>query len=306
MNIGHIVDLKDVDLNLLVVFNEVLQERRVSAVAAKLGLTQPAVSNALNRLRKLLGDELFLRTSRGMEPTPYAVQLAEPIAYALGTIHSTLNHHVTFDPSRSSRTFTIGMSDVGEISFLPSLMDKLERTAPGVSISTVRNTTINLQNEMEAGHVDLAVGLLPQLKSGYFQRRLFKARYVCMFREGHALDKGPITLDEFSAADHVVVISPESGHAEVNESIERKGVRRKVRLTVPHFLAVGHILRTTNMVATVPFGYAKESATPFGLKYVEHPITMPEIGINLFWHARFHREPGNQWLRGVMFDAFSD
>jgi DNA-binding transcriptional LysR family regulator len=301
-----IVDLRDIDLNLLVVFNQLLQERRVSAVADKLGLTQPAVSNALNRLRRLLGDELFLRTSRGMEPTPYAYQLAEPIAYALSTIHSTLNHRTTFDPATSTRKFTIGMSDVGEISFLPMLMDKLERIAPGVSVSTVRNTAINLQDEMEAGHVDLAVGLLPQLKSGYFQRRLFKARYVCMFRKGHALDKEAITLEEFSAAEHVVVISPESGHAQMNESIERKGVRRKVRLAVPHFLAVGHILATTNMVATVPAGYARECVIPFGLKYVDHPVPLPEIGINLFWHARFHREPGNQWLRGVIFDAFSD
>jgi DNA-binding transcriptional LysR family regulator len=300
------VDLKDVDLNLLVVFNQLLQERRVSAVAEKLGLTQPAVSNALNRLRRLLGDELFLRTSRGMEPTPYALQLAEPIAYALSTIHSTLNHRTSFDPAISTRKFTIGMSDVGEISFLPTLMDKLERIAPGVSVSTVRNAAINLQDEMEAGHVDLAVGLLPQLKAGYFQRRLFKARYVCMFRKGHALDKESITLEEFSAADHVVVVSPESGHTQVNESIERKGVRRKIRLTVPHFLAVGHILASTNMMATVPAGYAEESAVPFGLKYVDHPVALPEIGINLFWHARLHREPGNQWLRGVIFETFSD
>jgi DNA-binding transcriptional LysR family regulator len=301
------VDLKDIDLNLLVVFTQLLQERRVSAVAEKMGLTQPAVSNALTRLRRLLGDELFLRTSRGMEPTPYAYQLAEPIAYALSTIHSTLNHRTTFDPAKSTRKFTIAMSDVGEISFLPILMDKLERIAPGVSVSTVRNTAVNLQDEMEAGHLDLAVGLLPQLKSGFFQRRLFKARYVCMFRKGHALDKeDAMTLEEFSAADHVVVISPESGHAQVNESIERKGVRRKIRLTVPHFLAVGHIVATTNMVATVPAGYAQESAIPFGLKYVDHPMPLPEIGINLFWHARFHREPGNQWLRGVIFDTFSD
>lgn len=303
------MDLKDIDLNLLVVFNQLLRDRRVSLVAEKLGLTQPAVSNALNRLRRLLGDELFLRTSRGMEPTPYAYQLAEPIAYALSTIHSSLNHRTSFDPAASTRKFTIGMSDVGEIRFLPMLMDKLERIAPGVSVSTVRNTTINLQDEMEAGHVDLAVGLLPQLKSGYFQRRLFKARYVCMFRKGHALDREAqeaITLEEFSAADHVVVISPESGHALVNESIERKGVRRKIRLTVPHFLAVGHILATTNMVATVPAGYAHESAMQFGLKYVDHPVALPEIGVNLFWHARFHREPGNQWLRGVIVDTFSD
>src|SRR3569623_89453 len=150
------MELKDIDLNLLLVFRELLTERRVSAVARKLELSQPAISNALIRVRRLLGDELFLRTSKGMEPTPYAMQLAEPIAYALSTIHNSLNQRASFDPATSERKFTIGMTDIGEIYFLPKLMDVLARLAPNVSISTVRNTAVNLRDEMEAGHVDIA------------------------------------------------------------------------------------------------------------------------------------------------------
>jgi DNA-binding transcriptional LysR family regulator len=300
------MELKDIDLNLLLVFRELLTERRVSAVARKLELSQPAISNALIRLRRLLGDELFLRTSKGMEPTPYAMQLAEPIAYALSTIHNSLNQRASFDPATSERKFTIGMTDIGEIYFLPKLMDVLARLAPNVSISTVRNTAVNLRDEMEAGHVDIAAGLLPQLKAGFFQRRLFRQSYVCMFREGHALDKRKVTLKDFAEAEHVVVISGGTGHAKVDESIERKGVHRNVKLTVPHFVAVGHILSTTDMIATVPERYARECLTPFRLKYVKHPVALPDIGINVFWHAKYHKEPGNQWLRGVVFDAFSD
>jgi len=300
------MDLRDIDLNLLVVFNHLLVEKRVSAVADRLGLTQPAVSNALNRLRRLLGDELFLRTSRGMEPTPLAVRMAEPIAYALRTIHDTLNEKSDFDPATSTRSFTIAMTDIGEIYFLPKLMHKLASCAPGVTVSTVRDTALNLRDEIEAGRVDLAVGLLPQLKSGYFQRRLFRQRYVCMFRRKHPLDKGKISVAEFAKAQHVVVIAGGTGHAKVDEVIERKGIQRDVLLTVPHFVAVGHILSTTDMVATVPERYARECVAPFGLRYVPHPVPLPEIGINLFWHAKFHKEPGNQWLRGVLFDTFSD
>jgi DNA-binding transcriptional LysR family regulator len=300
------MELKDVDLNLLLVFHQLLMERRVSAVAEKLGLSQPAVSNALNRLRRLLGDELFLRTSKGMEPTPYANQLAEPIAYALSTIHNSLNQRAIFDPDSSDRKFTIGMTDIGEIHLLPKLMDVLAREAPGVSVSTVRNTAVNLRDEMEAGHVDIAIGLLPQLKSGFFQRRLFGQRYVCMFREGHALDKRKVTLKEFSEAEHVVVIAAGTGHAKVDESIAQKGIRRNVKLTVPHFVAVGHILATSDMIATVPERYAQECVEPFRLKYVPHPVALPEIGINAFWHAKYHKEPGNQWLRNIVFDTFSD
>jgi len=300
------MNLKDIDLNLLLVFNHLFVEKRVSAVAQQLGLTQPTVSNALSRLRKLLDDELFLRTSRGMEPTPYAIRLAEPIAYALRTIQETLSEISDFDPGTSTKKFTIAMTDIGEIYFLPKLLHKLAQIAPGVTISTVRNASVNLRDEIEAGRVDIAIGLLPQLKSGYFQRRLFKQRYVCMFRRGHTLDKGKITVSEFAKAQHVVVISEGTGHAKVDESIDRRGIKRNVLLTVPHFVAVGHILSMTDMVATVPERYALACAGPFGLCHVPHPVALPEISINLFWHAKFHKEPGNQWLRGVVFDTFSD
>lgn len=302
------MELKDVDLNLLVVFNELLTERRVSAVAAKLGLSQPAVSNILNRLRKLLGDELFLRTSRGMEPTPYALQLAEPIAYALTTIHGALNERTIFDPGSSRRCFTLGLSDIGEANFLPRLMDRLDAIAPSVSISTVNNRREDVAEAMETGHVDLAVGTLSQLPAGFFQRRLFRQGYVCMFRKGHPLDKGAITPEEFAAAEHLVIAPPGSVHAQVNDSIERRGIKRNVRLSVPHYTAVGHILGSgdNELVATVPQSYAMRCVEPFGLAWVPHPLPLPQYGVNLFWHAKFHRESGNKWLRQVLVELFAD
>lgn len=301
------MDLKDIDLNLLVIFQQLLQERRVSVVAANLGLTQPTVSNALNRLRQQLGDELFLRTSRGMEPTAYAMQLAEPIGYALSSIHETLNQRTRFDPASSQRKFNIGMNDIGEIYFLPELMKRLTDVAPGVSLATIRTTGTNLADDMEAGRVDLAAGWLPHLKSGFFQRRLFVHGHVCMFRRGHALDKHtPLTREEFESADHVVVSATGTGHATIDASIEKLGIRRKAVLTVPHFVAVGHILSTTDMIATVPERFARHCAEPFRLRYVELPLKLPEIGVNLFWHSRFHKEPGNQWLRSFIVDHFGD
>jgi DNA-binding transcriptional LysR family regulator len=300
------MELKDIDLNLLLVFNQLLLQRRVSKVAEALGMTQPGISNALKRLRLLLNDELFVRTARGMEPTPYATTLAEPIGYALSTIHDSLNEVSRFDPATSERKFKIGMTDIGEVDLLPRLMAVLRAAAPGVTISTVRNTATNLQDEMEAGHVDLAIGLLPQLKSGYFQRSLFKQRYVCMFRQGHELDKGKLTAEEFEQADHVVVVSGGTGHAIVDQTIERLGTRRKICLSVPHFVAVGHILAASEMIATVPERYAIACVKPFGLRYVPHPISLPEININLFWHAKFNKEPANKWLRSLIFETFAD
>ncbi len=299
------MDLRELDLNLLVVFNQLILERRVNAVAQSLGITQPAVSNALRRLRRHLGDELFLRTSSGMEPTPFAARLAEPVALALGAIQSALNQRASFDPASSTRTFVVAMTDIGEIYFLPPLMERLARVAPDVGVSTVRKAATSLKDEMEAGSVDLALGLLPDLKAGFFQRRLFRHRYVCMFRQGHPLDKRRITLAEFSNADHVVVVAAGTGHSRVDAMLDDSGIRRHIRLRVPHFVAVGHILRETDMIATVPERFAYRCAEPFGLSYVPHPAKLPEIAINQFWHARFHREPGNQWLRGIVSELFS-
>lgn len=300
------MELRKIDLNLLVVFNQLLVDRRVSTVADRLDLTQPAVSNALKRLRLLLQDELFLRTSRGMEPTPYALQLAEPVAYALGTLHSALNQRISFDPQASTRTFTLAVTDIGEIYFMPILMNALADQAPNIRISTVRNTATSLKEDMEAGTVDLAIGLLPSLQAGFFQRRLFRQRYVCMYRKEHPLAQKPITLEDFCDAEHVCVIAANTGHGEVDVLLERAGINRRMRLIVPHFIAVGHILQTTNLIATVPERFAVCCEGPFNLVTSPHPANLPEIAINLFWHAKYHRDPANRWLRQLVFDLFSD
>ncbi len=299
------MELKDIDLNLLVVFNQLLIERKVSKVAENLGLGQPAVSNALARLRKLFGDELFLRTSSGMQATPFADQLAESIGYALGMIHGAVNAKNSFDPASSKRTFSIGMTDIGEIYFLPPLMKKIQLVAPSIAISTVRNTAANLKDAMEAGHVDLAIGLLPQLKAGFFQQRLFTQQYVCMFRKDHPLDKRKFSSSDFFAAEHVAIVSAGTGHGKVDEILDSGSPKRQVRLTVPHFVAIGHILQSTDMVATVPERLAENMVTPFDLKYVSHPVKLPHIAINLFWHAKYHKDPASQWLRSLIFNMHS-
>ena len=300
------MELHELDLNLLVVFNQMLVERRVSKVAETLGVSQPAVSNSLAKLRKLFGDELFLRTPKGMEPTPYADQLAESVSYALAMIHSGVNQRSSFEPSSAQRSITIGMTDIGEIYFLPALIERLHHEAPGIALSTVRNAAINLRDELESGKVDLAIGLLPQLKAGFFQRRLFTQRYVCLMRRGHRLDKRKLSLAEFSAAEHLVVVSAGTGHGKVDELLLRSGVERNVRLTVPHYVSVGHILRGSDLIATVPERLAERLVEPFGLVSVPHPAKLPDVAINVFWHAKYHRSPANRWLRGVVFELFGD
>ncbi|AJP58523.1 LysR family transcriptional regulator [Pandoraea vervacti] len=312
------MDLHAVDLNLLVVFQHLYNARRVSRVAQTLGVTQPAVSNSLARLRTLFNDELFIRTSRGMLPTPMAIELAEPVAAALDALHGVFNRELAFDPATSQRAFQIAMTDIGEVHFLPKLMHALGERAPGITVSTVRNTAVNLREEMAAGQVDLAIGHLPDLTTEFFQRRLFRQKYVCMFRPGHPLDRTarsagsrkptatPMTREDFERSEQVMVVAAGTGHGQVDDFMARAHVQRNIRLRVPHFVALADILHATDLIATVTEKFAQRSARHFGLRYVDHPIDLPDVQINLFWHARYHREPGSQWMRALLFDLFSE
>jgi DNA-binding transcriptional LysR family regulator len=300
------MEVKDIDLNLLVVFEHLLRLGTVSGTAKALHVSQPAVSNALARLRKIFDDELFVRSAKGMLPTPVALELAEPVAHALDTLQSALNRKVLFDPLTSDRLFQLAMTDIGEVNFIPKLMSVLRERAPRESVATVRNTAVNLQEEMSHGKVDLAIGHLPELTSEFFQRRLFRQRYVCMFRPGHPLDKRTVRVKDFEQAEHVVVTAAGTGHARVDEILARLGVERNIRLKVPHFVAVADIVQSTDLVATVTEKFAQRSAEFFGLKYIAHPVDLPEIQINLFWHTRYHRDPASQWLRNLVFELFSE
>jgi DNA-binding transcriptional LysR family regulator len=300
------MNLSDVDLNLLLLFQRLMQERRVSTVAEQMNMSQPGVSNALAKLRRRLGDPLFVRGPGGVVPTPFALRLAEPVSQALSILHTALNPETGFDPLLATRTITIGMTDIGEVVFLPALVERLAREAPGIALNTVRNTSVNLSNEMAEGRVDLAIGLLPQLKGGFYQRRLFGQRYVCLFRRGHALEDGPLTLAAWREAEHLVVVSAGTGHGQVDDWLKQRGVERRVRLTVPHFMSVGYILQRTDLIATVPEHLALQLAAPFSLSMRALPATLPAAPIHLFWHARVQQDEGNRWLREMVIDLFAD
>jgi len=297
--------LHALDLNLLLIFDRLMQDGRVSRVAESLGLSQPAVSNALRRLRAALGDELFVRTPAGMAPTPYAQQLAGPVAQALLALQGALNVQASFDPARSGRCFTLAMSDVGEIYFLPVLMDVLAREAPGITLRCVPVAEPDLREQMAAGRVDLALGSLPQLQGGFFQQALFRQRYVALMRAGHPLaGSTPLTAARYREAAHVRVISAGTGHGQVDDALQRLGVTRQVQLTVPHYVALGQVLASTELVATVPERLAERLAGPHGLVSRPLGLKLPGSTIAQLWHAHLHRDPGHQWLRARVVQHF--
>lgn len=301
------MELARLDLNLLLVFHHLLLQKRVSAVALTLGMSQPAVSSALGRLRASLGDELFLRTQGGMEPTPYALQLAEPVALALDGLQQALNVRAAFDPQTSTRRFTLAMTDIGEMYFLPVLVDALTRWAPGVTLQVLSVTQASLKEDMATGRIDLALGLLPQLQAGFFQQALFRQQYICLMREQHPLaTKKKLSLESFTQAEHVRVVAAGTGHGRVDIALEKKKLSRQFRLTVPHYVALGDVLKHSNLIATVPERFADRILRPFELTKRELPIQVDTSAIHQCWHGRLQRDPGHQWLRQRISQLFGD
>jgi DNA-binding transcriptional LysR family regulator len=286
------------------VFQEVYRERQISGAARRLGLTQSAVSNALARLRRVFGDELFVRTGQGMQPTPFAESVAEPVGAALAQVALALNQRSVFDPATSARRFIVAMTDVGEVHFMPALIERCRVAAPQLQISSVRAGSIALKEEMESGRVDLAIGPFEDISEALYQRLLFRQPYVSMMRRGHPLTNGKVDLARFAAAEHLFVDSSERPYDRINQLLEKAGVGRSTRFRVPHFTAVPYIVSSSDLVVTVPQKLAERAGVPFGLTWITPPLELPTLQTNMFWHRRFNQDPGNQWLRGLVAETF--
>lgn len=300
------MSLRDLDLNLLLVFREIFRERQISAAAKRLRLTQSAVSNALARLRVSMGDDLFVRTAEGMQPTPYAEAMAEPVAAALAQLEQAIRPAQPFEPDSSRRRFALAVTDVGEMHFMPRLIERCVALAPQVEIATVRLGAIDLRGEMESGRVDVALGAFEDAPSALFQRRLFRQSYVCLFRNGHPLAHEKLTRARLAQARHLVVTAMDSPYHSVNAALEAAGVDLASAFSVPHFAAVPYILSTTDLIATVPQKLAERAAGPFQLSYAESPLALAPLQTNMFWHRRYHQDEGSRWLRGLLADLFSE
>jgi len=294
----------DIDLNLLAVFQHVYRERQISAAARRLGLTQSAVSNALARLRKAFGDELFVRTAAGMQPTPFAEQLAEPIGAALDNVALALNYRSGFAPATSERVFTVALTDVGEVYFMPVLIERCRALAPGVRVRSVRAGSIALKEAMETGRVDVAIGAFDDMSEALFQRHLFRQRFVTLLRAGHPLTQGAIDIERFAGAAHLIVDAIDSPYDRINGLLAKAGVVPAA--SVPHFTAVPYIVGAGDLVVTVPQKLAERAAASFGLTWIEPPLALPTLQTNVFWHRRFGQDPGNTWLRELIAAEFAE
>ncbi|WP_322104189.1 LysR family transcriptional regulator [Paraburkholderia sp. J41] len=300
--------MQDLDLNLIPYLVAMDEARNVSRAAERLGVSQPRVSTALGKLRDYFGDPLFVRTSRGMEPTPRALSLVPAARDALIRIEKGMLQDQDFDPATSTHTFSIALSDVGEIVFLPRLLQVFAERAPNANLRSVSLPPNQVERGLESGDIDLAVGYFPDLGgNNFFQQRLFTHRFICMMRSAHPLAGKPITLEQFLSLGHAVVRAEGRSQEVLEQYLEKKRLHRRAVLETPHFMSLPFILTRSDLIATVPhaigFAYVSEHAS---ITLVEPPLPLPRFDLKQHWHRKYHNAPRGEWLRGVVAELFND
>ncbi len=294
----------DIDIKLLTIFQELARTRSVSRAAENLGMAQPTVSIALGKLRKRFGDPLFVRTSKGMEPTPLSAELLQPVGDALALLAQALRHHIAFDPRASEHGFRICMTDISQIVLLPQLLNHLRDTAPGVRIEVLHITEAT-PRLLESGEADLAIGFMPQLDAGFYQQTLFTQRYVCMLRADHPRIADKLGVKRFLAESHIQVTMTGTGHRLIDQVLEQRGIARKIALRLPNFLGLAAIVGSTDLLVTVPALLGQTLEAAHNVKTLKSPIAFPPYAVKQHWHERFHHDLRNRWLRGVVAQLFA-
>jgi len=300
--------LPHIDLRLLVIFDEIRKHRSLTLAADSLGVTQSAMSKSLQRLRHQLGDSLFVRTQKGMEPTTRAKALEGAVSDILRTFHEKIAVAPPFDPKSSDRIFSIHASDIGMSAFLPALTQELALRAPRSRVAAITGNQKEVVEALETGDIDLSIGAFSTLdEPGIYQQRLYVERYICLVRQGHPL-LGLASFDAqtFRDQSHVVIASGRTGHAHGRaEAILLEEIDpSRVAMRVPGFILAAMLLRQSDHVLTIPSVAALTLAPEFGLQSLTCPIELPEFTVLQYWHERFAHDPAGQWLRSLIHDVF--
>jgi DNA-binding transcriptional LysR family regulator len=298
--------MRELDLNLLRVLVALDDKRSVSAAAVELQRSQPSVSSALARLRTFFADPLFVRSGNTMQPTPRVAEIMLPVREVLSRIGADIVASPVFEPARSQRPIVLALSDVGEVVFLPSILQRLRREAPGVSLTSVSLPAEDLASGLEGGAIDLALGYFPNLKRhNFFQQTLFSDSFTCLIRADHPVKATRLSPAQFRQLDHAVVRAESRTEEVIERFLARRRIQRRVTLTTPHFASVPPIVEQSDLVVTVPVPLARYFATvSAGIRIVRPPFEPPRIDLKQIWHRKFHHDARSRWLRSLMCALF--
>ena len=302
------LNFRTLDLNLLRVFDEVMAERSLTRAARNLSLTQPAVSNALRRLRETLGDELVQRSGQGMAPTPRAVAIWPAVREALQQLQESLIPS-EFEPGKANTTFVLAMADATAAELMPGLVETLDQEAPGVSMRVLPLTTRDPRRLLDEETCDLAVGYFPSLladltahaQSGeplpFLHQRLYDGEYVCVMRKDHPLATGPFSLNRFCAARHMLVSFSGRPYGFIDEALASLGRERQVVLTVNQFFTAGRVVANSNLLTVLPRHFVRVTGIADQLVLRPLPFDVSPVHVDAVWHRRSQQRSAHMWLR---------
>ncbi len=302
---------RTLDLNLLRVFDEVMAERSLTRAARNLSLTQPAVSNALRRLREALGDELVRRHGHGVEPTPRALVLWPSVREALRQLQMAIVPS-TFEPQEASNTFILSMADATAAELMGKLARQLQTEAPNVSLRVVPLTTRDPRKLLTEGVADLALGYFPavltdltgRVQAGeavaFEHQRLYAGEYVCVMRQGHPLADQPMTLDRYCAARHLLVSFSGRPYGFVDEALASIGRQRRIVLTVNQFFTAGQVVVNSDLLTVLPRHFVPTTGMSGQLVLRDLPLDVPPVHVEALWHRRLQHDSAHQWLRAQL------
>jgi len=300
-------DAAAADLNLIRVLGALLDERHLTRAGRRLGLTQSATSHALRRLRDVFADPLFVRTSQGLDPTPRALELAEPVRDAMRAVDRCFRAEEAFVPARAERTFSLASSDYGAFVLAPKILSELGREAPGVDF-WLRALKRPFPEHLARGDIDVV--MLPSTRTdlpvGIRSRPLYRERLVCLVRRHHPrVKKQRIDLATWTSMGHVFIAPDGTPGGIVDETLAQLGQRRRVAVAVPHFLLAPHIVAGSDFVLTVGARVANAFAEILPVQVVAPPVKLPDFELRMYWHERQHRDPAQQWFRDIVRAAAS-
>lgn len=290
------------DLKLLRLFDLLYSTGSVTRAAEQLGQSQPTVSIWLARLRKTLHDPLFVRTSAGMQPTPRAAALIATAREALDALRRLSEWQAEFESGATQRRFRICMTDASHVTLLPKLLAHLRAVAPQARLEAARIEP-DTARALQAGEADLALGLIPELESGFYQQTLFEQDWVCLANPRHPRLGKSLTLRAYKDETHVGIVSG-TGHQLLTGALQKQRIERRVVLELPGFLGLTAIVSTTDLIATLPRQIGETLARIGGLSVYPCPVPIPGFTVKQHWHARYHHDPANRWLRGVCAQLF--
>jgi DNA-binding transcriptional LysR family regulator len=300
------VNINALNLNLLLVLDALLTERHVSRAGKRLGLSQPAVSNALAQLRVKLGDPLLVRSRGVMLPTARAQALIGPLRAALGTLETALSAEPSFDPARSEATFVLAATDFVEFVLLPKLLARLAREAPGVQLLLRPWPYHRTPPSLETREADLWLGFYPDVPASHRQQKLFGDEFVCIVRRGHPQVGKRLTLKTYLTLRHILVSAEAASPGVADNALAARGLSRVVGLRLSHFLMVPDVVAVTDLVAAVSRRVAEPFARRLPLRIFPPPLALPRGTVGQVWHERTHTSPSHAWLRGLIAELCKD